>query len=469
MRKLAAVLGIVAAVAGGWWYFKSRVVNVWVYTDYAFRFHHADWPGLVESRFNEVNRIFQRNGTGVRWKVVNSAETDPTGDIPGIDSRRAALILHIGNAADVFVILTGVREGERTGSVSPFTRQVVVVDFPDKSESVNSRLLAHQLAYLFGAPHDLTSIANVMADKPETGKFPPQTADLIHRMRNYPFIAGIDGLSQGSWDKKALAALVKDDTGPPAKALAHAHTVLGMALLSERKVEAGVAQFRQAVEADPKDVTLRLGLAEAYVRNAQDDLALREVREVVRMAPDSPLAHRALGAVLGRNHQPEEALKELRIAARMEPRNAEIQVLMGVQLSTMFGHLDDAIATLEEALSINPQAPMARESLAQVQAIKKRVEDELAAARGRVQQNSSDPDAYFRLAAVEARAGDITAAIRDYRKSAELGPDSGTPHAKLAELDYLTGDFAAAWAEVQKARALGTEPPPTLMAKLPPR
>jgi Flp pilus assembly protein TadD len=308
-----------------------------------------------------------------------------------------------------------------------------------------------------------------MADKPETGKFPPQTADLIHRMRNYPFIAGIDGLSQGSWDKKALAALVKDDTGPPAKSLAHAHTVLGMALLSERKVEAGVAHFRQAVEADPKDVTLRLGLAEAYVRNAQDDLALREVREVVRMAPDSPLAHRALGAVLGRNHQPEEALKELRIAARMEPRNAEIQVLMGVQLSTMFGHLDDAIATLEEALSINPQAPMARESLAQVQAIKKRVEDELAAARGRVQQNSSDPDAYFRLAAVEARAGDITAAIRDYRKSAELGPDSGTPHAKLAELDYLTGDFAAAWAEVQKARALGTEPPPTLMAKLPPQ
>ena len=39
----------------------------------------------------------------------------------------------------------------------------------------------------------------------------------------------------------------------------------------------------------------------------------------------------------------------------------------------------------------------------------------------------------------------------------------------LAELDYLTGDFAAAWAEVQKARALGTEPPPTLMAKLPPQ
>jgi Flp pilus assembly protein TadD len=469
MRKLAAVLVLVAAVVGGWWFFQSRVVNVWVYTDYSFRFNHADWPALVDSRFKEVNRIYLRNSTGVRWKLVNSAETDPTSDISGIDNRRATMVLHIDDKADVFVVLTGIHEGDRTGSVSPFTRVAMVVDFPDKSESLNGRLLAHELAHLFGAPHDPAWLESLMADKPESNKLSPRTVALIRRMRNYPFVLGIDGLSQDGWEKKALAALAEDDTGPHANPQAHAHAVIGTALVNERKVEAGLAHFRQAVQADPRNVMLRFTMAEAYVRNGQDDLALREVREVARLAPDSPLSHRALGAMLGRNHQPEEALQELRIAARLEPQNADIQVLMGLELGSMFGHLDDAIAALQEAIRMNPDASLARESLAQAETVKKLVAEELVTERSRVQRNPSDSDAHYRLAKAEARAGDLAGAILDYQKSADLRPDNGTPHADLAELYFLKGDFATAWAEVRKARALGTEPPPALIARLPPQ
>jgi Flp pilus assembly protein TadD len=214
---------------------------------------------------------------------------------------------------------------------------------------------------------------------------------------------------------------------------------------------------------------LRFTMAEAYVRNGQDDLALREVREVARLAPDSPLSHRALGAMLGRNHQPEEALQELRIAARLEPQNADIQVLMGLELGSMFGHLDDAIAALQEAIRMNPDASLARESLAQAETVKKLVAEELVTERSRVQRNPSDSDAHYRLAKAEARAGDLAGAILDYQKSADLRPDNGTPHADLAELYFLKGDFATAWAEVRKARALGTEPPPALIARLPPQ
>jgi tetratricopeptide (TPR) repeat protein len=468
--KLAAVLVFVAAVAGCWFYFQSRVVDVWLYTDYAFRSKHADWPALVRSRFKEVNRIYQRNGTGILWKVLDSSQTDPTSELPGIDSRRANMALHMDRKTDIFVILTGIPEGNRTGSVSPFTRVAVVVDFPEKSEALNGRLMADELARLFGASYDPAGLQSLQGEKPESDRFSARNIALIKRMRNYPFALGIDGLS-GSWEKKAVAALAEDGNPSPTpahfNAMARAHTVIGMALLSERKKDAALVHYRLAMQADPNSTTARLNLAEVYSRNGRDDLALEQGREVVRLAPNDPLSHRELGALLGRAHQSEEAVRELQIAARMEPNNAEDRILLAMQFAGMFGRLDDAIATLQEAVRLHPESPQALQGLEQMQALKQRIAEDLVTQRGLLQHNPNDADANYRLAKAEARAGDVAGAIRDFRKSADLRPASGTTHVELAELYYIQGDVGGAWAEVRKARALGTEPPRTLIARLP--
>src|ERR1022692_985755 len=104
---LAAVVASIASIVGVWFYFATTVINVWVYTDYAFRYKHPEWPGLMESRFQEVNRIYRRNGTGVRWKVLDASQIDPTSNIPGLDSRRANMVFHLDRPTDIFVILTG--------------------------------------------------------------------------------------------------------------------------------------------------------------------------------------------------------------------------------------------------------------------------------------------------------------------------------------------------------------------------
>lgn len=467
--KLAAILVVVAAAVGGWFYFRSRVVNVWVYTDYAFRFDHANWPDLVASRFAAVNRIYQRSGAGVSWKVLDATQTDPVSQIQGIDNRRANMVFHQDRKTDVYVIFTGVHEGNRTGSVSPFTNVAMVVDFADKSESLNANLLAHELAHLFGEPSDPSWYATLMAEKPESSQFTPSTANLIHRLRNYPFALGIDGLTQGSWEKKALSALADTDSGSHGSPLAHAHTVLGTALLNERKKSEAVVQLKAAVQADPGNASAHLNLAEAYSRDGQENLALEQTREVARIDPDKPLSHRALGAMLGRTHQPEEAVQELRIAARMEPQNSDTQVLIGTQLAAMYGHLDDAIAAFQEALRVNPDSPIARQGLERAQLLKDHLAADLAEQRAAVARNPNDPDAHYRLGKAEAYTGDLAGAIRDFQKSADLRPDNGTPHAELAQMYFVQGNVGNAWDEVRKARALGTEPPPTLISRLPPQ
>jgi Flp pilus assembly protein TadD len=466
---LAVVLASIVLIAGVWFYLASTVIKVWVYTDYAFRYQHSDWPGLVDSRFQDVNRIYHRNGTGIRWKVLDSSQVDPTANIPGLDNRRATMAFHFDRPTDIFVILTGVREGDRAGSVSPFARVAVVADYPDQPESLNARLMARELAYLFGAPYDPALLKNLMAEKPENTRFSGRTAALIRRMRGYPFALGIDGLSQGSWEKRALAATAEDGTAAHGNPMAHAHTVLGMALINERRTEAALVHFRAAVAADPQDPTARLNLAEAYTRDGQFDPALAQAREAVRLAPNDALAHRALGALLGRNHQPEAALQELQAAIRLEPDNVQNQVLLGFEYAGMFGHLDDAVAALQEAARADPNSLTARRGLQKAETLKQRVESEIEKERGVLRDNPNDPDAHYRLAKAEARAGDLKDAIRDFQKVVELRPDSGQPHSELAELYLVQGDTATAWAEIRKARALGTEPPPSLIARLPPQ
>jgi tetratricopeptide (TPR) repeat protein len=467
MAIAAVVLLVAAAAVGGWFYVQPKVVSVWVYTDYAFRFKHADWAALLDSRFNEVNRIYESNHTGVRWKVLDASQTDPTSALSSMDSRRATMTLHMDRPTDVYVIVTGIQEGARTGSVSPFTRVAVVVDFPDKSEALNARSLAHELAHLFGAPQDPGWTKTLMEDKPEGARFSDATIALIRRMRGYPFALGIDGLARDSWEKKALAAVAHDDAVVHGNGLAHAHSVVGTALLSERKNDAAMEQFRLAVQADPQNKIAHLNLAEAYSRNGREDLAIEQCRETVRLAPDDPVAHRALGALLGRTRQPEEAVQEMQIAARLEPNNVDTRVLLGLEQAGMFGHLDEAIATIEEAMKLDPAAPGARDALEKIQALKQAVAEEVARQRALVQANPNDPDANYRLGKAEARAGDLKGAIRDFQKSADLRPASGTPHSEMAELYLLSGDGGRAWAEVRKARQLGTEPPASLIARLP--
>jgi Flp pilus assembly protein TadD len=401
--------------------------------------------------------------------VLDSSQIDPVSDAPGLENRRANMALHFDRLTDIYVILTGVHEGTRTGSVSPFTRVAVVVDYPDKSEALNARLMAHELAHLFGAPYDPAWVESLMSEKPESSKFSARTIVLIKRMRNYPFALGIDGLSNPSWEKRALTATSQDDTAAHVNAMAHAHTVLGTSLINERRMEPALVHFRAAVAADPQSMKMRLNLAEAYTRDGQYEQALVQSREAVRVAPNDALAHRALGALLGRNHQPEAALQELQTAIRLDPKSAENEVLLGIQYAGMFGHLDDAVSALQQAARVAPESPIAQMTLEKAEALKERVEKQIVSERARVQNNPNDPDAHYRLAKAEARDGDLQGAIRDFQKAAELRPSNASAHTQLAELYLVKGDPTNAWAEIRKARALGTEPPQSLIARLPPQ
>jgi tetratricopeptide (TPR) repeat protein len=153
----------------------------------------------------------------------------------------------------------------------------------------------------------------------------------------------------------------------------------------------------------------------------------------------------------------------------MDPNSVDTKVMLAIQQSNQFGHLDEGIATFEEALRMAPSSTTAAEGLKRALALKEHIQEDLAQEREAVKRNPNDADAHYRLAKAEAHAGDLSAAIRDFQIAADGEPNSGMPHVELAQLFFLKGDADGAWGEVDKARALGAEPPATFISRLGPK
>ena len=444
---------------------QRRVIRVRVYSDYSFRLQHSNWSDLLESRFRNANRIFQQSGTGVQWKVLGSNDTDPTSGMATLDSRRVGLPEQGDNQAEVLVSFTGVHEADRIGSANPFSRAAIVVDFPDRSESANTIILADNLAHMFAASPDPAWVQSASSAAPQNARFPPRVVTLIHQLRRYNFAAGVDGLLQGSWAQRAVDAIAQSFDTPNSNHLAHAQQVVGIALLNDRRRDAAIVHLREASRLDPKSLALHLETALALTRNGQDADALPELAEAIRLDPNNALLHQSLGALLVKMRRPEEATEEINIAARLDPKNATTQIVLAAALSQQVGHFDATAAALHEALRLDPRSAAARD-LEQLARNRQAVEDEIARQRLRVQQVPDDSDAHYRLGLAMARSADFQAGLRELQKSIGLRPTYGPVHAESAAIYYQLGDYAAAWREVKQSRALGTEPPTGLVAAL---
>ena len=468
VNKWYAGLAAAAVVAAGCAFLllKPRVIAVRVYTDYSFRLQHSNWRDLVESRFRDAGLIFKQSGTGVRWKVLSSDSTDPTSNLPTPEERRSALSQRGDDQAAVLVAFTCLHQGDYAGLTNPFSRAALVFDFPDRSESANTAILAENLALLFASFIDPGWVQSASAAAPQSVRFPPRVATEIHRLRRYNFAAGVDGLLQGSWAQRAVEAIAESDTTAGSNHTADAQQVVGAALLNEDRGAAAVAHLHEATRLDPKNVGFHIEAAMALSRNGQNADALPELTEAVRLAPNNATLHQSLGALLVKMRRPEEAIEEISIASRLDPKNATTQIVLATALSQQMGRFDASAAALHEALRLDPTSTAAARDLEQLARDKQAVKDDIAKQRLRVQQAPDDFDTHYRLGLAIAASGGFQAGLRELEKSIALRPSFGRAHADSAAIYYQLGEYAAAWREVKRSRDLGTEPPTELVEGL---
>ncbi|MDE3196948.1 MAG: tetratricopeptide repeat protein [Acidobacteriota bacterium] len=461
VRRLGVVFAAAAIVAGAaaWWIRRQpRYIAVCAYTDAAFR-KRSDWEGLLNSRFEAVNRIY--TGTGVQWRLVESSRIDPHPS-ESLDRRRASIAKQTDCAADVLLIVTAV-PGGRTASVSPFSHGALIVDEPEEPESRNELVMAHELAHLFGASHESGS-KSLMDDQPLSGAMPERTAALIRTLRRYDFARGVGALD-GSYGTRAFGALREELTGMAPNPALQAHLILAAALRADGLSEPAIPHLKAALALDPKSVPTRFDLAVALEQNAQEEDAVPLLREGVRLDPKSARLHAALGAAVLKQNR-EEAIDEFMESLRLDPSNAPLYATLGDVLSNGMGEIDAAIQAYHDALKIAPQLTQARAGLSQAVAFKTKAQQDATMMRREAEAHPGDAGAVYSHGIAEARAGNFDDAIRALEQAIRLQPAFGAAHASLATLYYVRGDYAHAWIEVNAARAAHANPNPIFIEAL---
>ena len=164
--------------------------------------------------------------------------------------------------------------------------------------------------------------------------------------------------------------------GAPVPAVAGLDTYLALLDVAYGASPADVAPVRKAAERQGREVagSRYLGmivpesapvynlLGITHAREGRLDAAVAEFRQALRLAPDDAGAHWHLGAALASQGAREQATVHLRRAIELDPDNGEAHNDLGILLAGQ-GLMDEAIVHFRRAVALDPSSADARRNL----------------------------------------------------------------------------------------------------------
>jgi tetratricopeptide (TPR) repeat protein len=142
-------------------------------------------------------------------------------------------------------------------------------------------------------------------------------------------------------------------------------------------LEAAVQAMREAYDLKPDDTETLALLASYLIQGGRADEAVQVTESHSRKKSPDPEVLFTRGLALARLERPREALRELQRARKLDPENPMVPVYLGT-FYLMGGQREQARASYEDALEINPDTVRAHMSLAIMATEEGRIEDALA-------------------------------------------------------------------------------------------
>ncbi len=243
------------------------------------------------------------------------------------------------------------------------------------------------------------------------------------------------------------------------KAIEHEPTAQSIGLLGELLLASGrtadaVDKLRSAVALQPATAELHGALGTALERAADYDGAEACYRKAIEVKPGLSEAHNNLGHLLVLRRQLPTAVTHLSRAVEIRPLFPQAHNNLALAY-TGLSRVDDALSSYRTALEQEPKFPEAWENLGRV-LMDLRHYDQAVTAFHTLTTLQPSAKAYLFLSNACGGREDLDGAIDAARHAVRLAPDSAETHETLgAELHYA-GDLEAALNEFR--RALEIEP-----------
>jgi Flp pilus assembly protein TadD len=136
--------------------------------------------------------------------------------------------------------------------------------------------------------------------------------------------------------------------------LSHAHALLALALLNQKRIHAARSEAQMAVTLEPESALAHRALGLIHIAHRSLGAARRELDAAIELSPEDATNHRVRALLSVTEGRRKEARASLEHARELDPEDTEVIVAMG-NLELSEGRLDAAEALAREALEILPE------------------------------------------------------------------------------------------------------------------
>ena len=197
-------------------------------------------------------------------------------------------------------------------------------------------------------------------------------------------------------------------------------------IISQKYFEDAIAPLEKALRIAPRRNDIRAALGESYYKSDKIDKAIETFRQLVTVEP-SARSYAYLGlsyTYLGRF---DEARQNFQNGLKLDPKNAFCMFHLG-HIAKLQGDSATAESTFQKVLRANPDFPDALLELANLRIESNRLPEAAELLRKYVQVSSNPATGYYKLAMVEKKLHDTSAAQRDLaefqKRSKQAVPNS---------------------------------------------
>ncbi len=248
--------------------------------------------------------------------------------------------------------------------------------------------------------------------------------------------------------------------------LARRYKELGETSNRSDYLDRAVSEYKQAIEADPDSLFLRVELAELYSLSGHTAEGIQAAEDVLKKDPDYPDAHRLLSRIYyhmldttqGENAVPKEnlakAIEHLEALVRVEPGDMDSLLLLG-HLYRINSQPKKAEEAFRKVLQKDPNSKVGLANLAEIYIQQGEVEPAIEALT-RIPESDMDSQLFGMLGYAYSQTQQYDKAIGIYEKALAQEPDNNNLRRYYAEALLSAGKNAAAREELQKV--LKTEP-----------
>jgi tetratricopeptide (TPR) repeat protein len=202
---------------------------------------------------------------------------------------------------------------------------------------------------------------------------------------------------------------------------AHAHDNLATVLADKGQLREALREYLVAIELEPQSPTAHYNLASFLATHAHD-LAVNEYKETLSLEWDYPDAHINLGLTYAERGQFQEALASYQEALKIDPRDMVAKHEMATVLMDM-GRPGEAIPMLREVVKAEADNLDAWVDLGNCYATKGIYSESEKALDKALELDATDLMANYHMAALRAAQGDTERCFESLRLAAKADKD----------------------------------------------